>query len=78
MDKLKELFEKAKIKYIISVDDCHAANATPTPFAIKEHMAKNRDIAKKFFAAIGQEVYAETLDGLPDEDLADYLESVCD
>ena len=51
MDKLKELFEKAKIKYIISVDDCHAANATPTSFAIKEHMVKNKGIAKNFFTA---------------------------
>lgn len=78
MDKLKELFEKAKIKYIISVDDCHAANVTPNPFLVKEHMAKNKCLAVSFFKEIDQEVFAETMDSLSDEDLVDYLESICD
>ena len=50
----------------------------PLPLLPSKSTWQRTGILQKIFAAIGQEVYAETLGGLPDEDLADYLESVCD
>ncbi len=45
MDKLKELFPRAGIKYIISVDDCYLEQEDCDLFRDKEHMAGNLESA---------------------------------
>lgn len=61
MEKLKELFSKAQIKYVISVDDCHRVNEQPDDYSIKTNMAKNREETAAFFASIHREDFADII-----------------
>lgn len=78
MEKLKELFQKAKIKYIISVDDCHIKYGRATSFSVKEHMMKNTKSALSFWESQGKAAYAKTIIDLQPADLLDFLTTICD
>lgn len=76
MEKLKVLFEKAKIKYIISVDDCHLENQDVDALSVKENMVAHLEQAILFFNDIANEEISETLSSLDPEDIELYLDSV--
>lgn len=68
MEKLKELFSKAKIKFVISVDDCHRVNERPDDYTIKTNMAKNLEETAAFFVSIHKEDFADIIqDSSPTE-----------
>lgn len=77
MDKLKELFSRAGIKYIISVDDCYLEQEDCDLFQVKEHMASNLESAIAFLRDNEEKSFAETLEVLPPEDIDDYIEEIC-
>ena len=76
MEKLKALFEKAKIKDVISVDDCYSVYE-PTRDDLKTFFSKSREIAVKFCNEIGISHFEDTVSEL-DEDYQDYCESFFD
>lgn len=76
MEKLKALFEKAKIKYVISVDDCYSVYE-PTRDDLKTFFSKSKEIAVKFCNEIGISHFEDTVSEL-DEDYQDYCESFFD
>ena len=77
MDRLKELFSRAGIRYIVSVDDCYLEKEECDLFQIKEHMASNLASVIAFLRDNGEKTFAETLDMLPPEDTSDYIEEIC-
>lgn len=78
MEKLKELFSKAQIKYVISVDDCHRVSDRPDDYAIKMNMAGNQENTLYFFASIGKEEHVEVIRDCSQGDLLDYIEAIFD
>lgn len=76
MEKLKELFSKAQIKYVVSVDDCHRNNDRPDDFLIKSNMAENQESVCAFFLEIGEEEYADTVRDLPQGEVFDFIDAV--
>ncbi len=77
MQKLKMLFEKTNIKYIVSVDDCYDPSETITEFDIKEFSKANKDKIIDFCNENSLDDSSETLINLGD-DTDDYIESLID
>lgn len=75
MENLKILFEKAKIKYIVNVDDCYVAASVPEQYEIMKFLCENIDKAIQFFDEIGVDSFAETILALEDE-RNDYIEAL--
>jgi len=76
MEQLKILFEKAKIKYIVNVDDCYGTDIVPDKFTIAQYLNNNIDTAYLFFSEIGKVSFKDTVDSLDDERY-DYIEALC-
>ena len=75
MEKLKELFSKAQIKYVISVDDCHRVNEQPDVYAIKTNMAKNREDTAAFFVSINREDFADIIQDSSPAEIFTFIDS---
>lgn len=75
MKNLKILFEKAKIKYIVNVDDCYATASVPGKYEITKYLVENIDKASSFFDEIGINSFSETIFSLED-DRNDYIEEL--
>jgi len=75
MENLRLLFEKANIKYIVSVDDCYNTNIQLEKYSIMEFFNANLGIAILFCNEIGITHFEETLKSL-DEDYEDFVESI--
>lgn len=75
MEKLKELFSKAQIKYVISVDDCHRVNEQPDDYSIKTNMAKNREETAAFFVSIHREDFADIIQDLSPTEIFTFVDS---
>lgn len=74
MENLKVLFEKAKIKYIVSVDDCYNPNIVLDKLDISGYFIENIDIAITFCNEVGLTSFEETITSL-EGDNVDYIES---
>lgn len=78
MEKLKELFSKAQIKYVISVDDCHRVSEQPDDYAIKTNMAKNREDTVAFFVSINREDFADIIQDFSPAEIFTFVDSCFD
>lgn len=74
MDNLRILFEKAKIKYIVSVDDCYDSNIVLDKFDISKYFIENTDDAIAFCNEAGLTSFEETLSSL-EGDNVDYIDA---
>ena len=77
MEKLKLLFEKARIKYIVSVDDCYNPDIQLEKFEVSRHLSTHVEIAIAFSKEIGLDDFESTLSSLGEHNV-DYIESVVD
>ena len=75
MEKLKELFSKAKIKFVISVDDCHRVNERPDDYTIKTNMAKNLEETAAFFVSIHREDFADIIQDSSPAEVFPFIDS---
>lgn len=75
MHNLKLLFKKAKIKYIVSVDDCYDTSITPDKFQAIQACLDNQKLFKTFCIEISREDVLDVLANL-DEEYNDYIEGV--
>lgn len=75
MEKLKLLFEKAQIDYIISVDDCYTPNNHLDDVGIAKYFNHHHDIAVDFCNEICLNSFESTLSSLEGDNM-DYIETV--
>ncbi len=77
MERLNGLFKRAGIKHIVSVDDCFMQDVDEGILQIQDHMATHLETAISFLRKNGEDILADTLERLPEEDRSDYIEEVC-
>ena len=77
MERLNGLFKRAGIKHIVSVDDCFMQEVDEGLLRIQDHMATHLKTAICFLRENGEDIFADTLEKLPEEDKNDYIEEIC-